>query len=99
MSASNSAEPSSDEDSDSNDTESTALRLLETISASGASMYFGGAPEAGLRASQLLRGAASGRRIASRSAIASLQSVSIVDLPESERSKSCPEQQFFYSLS
>jgi hypothetical protein len=83
------SEPSSDEDSDFNDPDASALRLLESISAASGDYYptLSG-PEAGIRASQLLRGATSGRRIASRSAIASLQSVNISDLPETERSTS-----------
>lgn len=84
------SEPSSDDDdSDSNDPDVSALRLLESISAGSGEYFPGSGPEAGIRASQLLRGATSGRRVASRSAIASLQSVKISDLPESERSRSC----------
>lgn len=36
---------------------------------------------------RFLRGHGSGKRVASKKALASLQSVNIVDLPESERSK------------
>jgi hypothetical protein len=55
-------------------------RMLDAIAG-------GGASEGGLRAAQLLRGTTSGRKVASRKAIAALESVEIVDLPESERSK------------
>ena len=44
-------------------------------------------PEERIRAHQLFRGAMANRRVASRSAIASLQSVEITSLPEDERSK------------
>lgn len=44
-------------------------------------------PEERIRAHQLMRGTASGKRVASRRAIESLQSVEISGLGESERSK------------
>ncbi|KAH8676017.1 hypothetical protein BX600DRAFT_508197 [Xylariales sp. PMI_506] len=77
------SEPSSDEDSDPNDPD-VALGFLESISAGGLHAALS-APETGLRAVQVLRGAAPGKRIASRGAIASLESVKISDLPEKER--------------
>ncbi|KAI1866082.1 uncharacterized protein JN550_007771 [Neoarthrinium moseri] len=77
-----SSEPSSDEDSDPSDLETSTLRMLESISAGGPA--FSG-PDGGLRAAQLLRGTAAGKRVASKTAIASLESVKLSDLPESER--------------
>ncbi|KAK9421022.1 hypothetical protein SUNI508_06167 [Seiridium unicorne] len=77
VAATNSESPS-DEDSDQNETEMITARMLDVIAA-------GGASEGGLRAAQLLRGATGGRKVASRKAIAALESVEISDLPESER--------------
>ncbi|KAI0020585.1 hypothetical protein F4780DRAFT_366758 [Xylariomycetidae sp. FL0641] len=68
---------SSDEDSDSGDPELGAF--LDSVAAGGS------ATEERLRAQQILRGAVTGRRIASKKAIASLQSVDVSELPESER--------------
>ena len=45
-----------------------------------------------VRAQQLLRGAMTSRRVASRSAISSLQSVALSSLPETERSKPGPSE-------
>lgn len=42
----------------------------------------------GAMSGRFLRGHGSGKRVASKQALASLQSVNIADLPESERSKS-----------
>lgn len=79
LSAPNS-EPSSDEDADSNDQDSP-VRFLEAV---GLQPPFA-APDDRIRAQQLLRGAVSTRRVASRAAITALQSVDISGLPEIER--------------
>ncbi|KAH6660192.1 hypothetical protein BKA67DRAFT_530309 [Truncatella angustata] len=75
VSALNSDSPS-DEDSDPNETEMMTARMLDAITATG---------ESGLRAAQLMRGVNPGRKVASRKAIADLESVELSDLPESER--------------
>lgn len=70
----------SDDDSDQNETELMTARMLDVLAA-------GGGPEGNVRAAQLLRGAVPGRNRASKKAIASLESIKIDDLPETERSK------------
>lgn len=91
---SSSSEPSSDEDLDPQYPD-TALRMLEASSIiSGINNEMNGAngntsaftSEERLRQQQLVRGGVIGKRVASRSAISSLQSVSITDLPANERS-------------
>ncbi|KAL7627428.1 hypothetical protein AAE478_001621 [Parahypoxylon ruwenzoriense] len=67
---------SSDDDSD---PDAVAIPFLEAA-ASGAPVA-----EDRLRAHQIIRGAASGKRVASRKAITSLESVNILTLPENER--------------
>ncbi|KAI5868666.1 hypothetical protein GGS23DRAFT_44059 [Durotheca rogersii] len=69
---------SSDEDSDA---DAVAISFLEAA-VSGAGTPMG---EDRVRAHQIIRGAASGKRVASRKAITSLESVNIADLPENER--------------
>ncbi|KAI2624365.1 hypothetical protein GGR54DRAFT_655119 [Hypoxylon sp. NC1633] len=66
---------SSDDDSDS---DAVALRLLEAAAG-------GPVAEERLRAHQIMRGAAAGKRVASKKALTSLESVTISDLPENER--------------
>ncbi|KAI1386197.1 uncharacterized protein F4822DRAFT_308426 [Hypoxylon trugodes] len=78
---------SSDEESD---PEAITLGLLEAADAAGAAMYIGplvGAADEDdrMRAQQLVRGAVSGKRVASKKAITSLESVTISSLPENER--------------
>jgi hypothetical protein len=79
------SEPSSDDDSDSNDPEISPLRMLESISAGSTLPALAGS-DGGLRAAQLLRGQTTGKRVASKKALASLESVKFEDLPENERS-------------
>ncbi|KAI1379402.1 hypothetical protein F4677DRAFT_330446 [Hypoxylon crocopeplum] len=67
---------SSDDDSDH---DAVAIELLESI-VSGTPVA-----EERLRAHQLMRGAVSGKRVASRKALTSLESVTISDLPKNER--------------
>lgn len=72
--------------------EQQALRIIEQFHP-GATPYparMGDMSDDRIRAHQLLRGAMSNRRVASRSAISSLQSVEISTLPENERSESPP---------
>ncbi|KAI0597912.1 hypothetical protein F4775DRAFT_584096 [Biscogniauxia sp. FL1348] len=69
---------SSDDDQDLTDPDSSTHSVAEAVSA-------GQVTEDRLREQQLLRGAVSGRRVASKKAIASLQSVNISELPENER--------------
>lgn len=71
------------------DDEQHALRFIERqISANTPSpMRAGDMDEARIRAHQLLRGQLSSKRVASKGALASLQSVDINSLPDSERSK------------
>lgn len=70
----------SDEDSGPDEIEMITTSMLDAISADGVT-------DGGLRTAQLLRGAVSGRKIASRKAIAALESVEISKLPEGERSE------------
>ncbi|KAI1496563.1 hypothetical protein F5X99DRAFT_64886 [Biscogniauxia marginata] len=69
---------SSDDDQDTLDPDSSTYSVIEAVSA-------GHLTEDRLREQQILRGAVSGRRVASKKAIASLQCVNISDLPENER--------------
>lgn len=80
-----SPEGSSDEDLDSAENEAGFLEVVTTRN--GAMPPYLG-PDERIRAHQLMRGTASGKRVASRRAIESLQSVEISGLGESERSKS-----------
>jgi hypothetical protein len=73
------SEPSSEDDPDFNEGEATAMRYFEAITSPA------GMAEDRVRAQQLLRGAVSGKRVASRSAIASLQSVNVADLSDNEK--------------
>lgn len=72
--------------------EQNALRFIEQHLATGAPipLRVGDVDEARIRAHQLLRGQLSSKRVASKGALSSLQSVEISSLPESERSKSWP---------
>ncbi|KAI0841034.1 hypothetical protein F5Y06DRAFT_235856 [Hypoxylon sp. FL0890] len=70
---------SSDDDSD---PDAVALSLLEAA-VSGAPGDHG--PEEHLRAHQIMRGAVSSKRVASKKAITSLESVAVSSLPENER--------------
>ena len=83
-----SSEPSSDEDTDPEHDPQT-LRFLEAVTAANGygfmPPYMGS--EERLRAQQLLRGGVPGKRVASKGAIASLQSVEVSELTENERSK------------
>ncbi len=82
----------SEDDMDVMDEEQHTLRIMEQFHP-GAVPYpqrMGEMSEDRIRATQLLRGAMSNRRVASKSAISSLQSVEISDLPENERSTSLP---------
>lgn len=86
----------SDDESDFQDIpedEQQALRFIEQqISAGTANpLRVGDMEEARIRAHQLLRGQLSSKRVASRGALSSLQSVDLTSLPESERSKSLPQ--------
>lgn len=72
----------SDEDSGPDDIEMITTRMLDAIGADSIA-------DGGLRSAQLLRGAISGKKVASRKAIASLESVEISELPEGEKSESC----------
>lgn len=73
-------EMSSDDEFDQNDTAMITTALLNNLTAASGQ-------ESGLRAAQIMRGAPTGRRVASRQAIASLESVKIEDIQEGERSK------------
>lgn len=65
-----------------------ALELLEQLAGPGVVPLRGeDMTEARIRAHQLLRGQMSTKRVASKTALASLQSVDIATLPESEKSK------------
>lgn len=77
------AYPDSDEDLD--DLSDPTLRILEAMSGSP---FRGDMDEDRIRQHQILRGTLPTKRVASRSAIASLQSVDINSLAETERSKS-----------
>lgn len=79
--------PNSDDSDD--ELEHFHERVLEQYS-SGSTPYpirIGDMGERHVRAHQLLRGQMTSKRVASKSAISSLQSVEIDTLPESERSK------------
>ncbi|ORY66460.1 uncharacterized protein BCR38DRAFT_180712 [Pseudomassariella vexata] len=80
--AASSSEPSSDEEADPNDPEAVTMRRMIEAGLLPPSLT---GPEETIRQQQLLRGSLPTRRVASRSAISSLQSVTIQDLPESER--------------
>lgn len=71
-------EMSSDDEFDQNDTAMITTALLNNLTAASGQ-------ESGLRAAQIMRGAPTGRRVASRQAIASLESVKIEDIQEGER--------------
>ncbi|RYO82444.1 hypothetical protein DL766_004780 [Monosporascus sp. MC13-8B] len=73
------SESSSDEDGDAAERSLHGYGFLELIGTGF------GLPEDRVRAQQLLRGTMSGKRVASKSAIASLQSVKIADLPQGDR--------------
>ncbi|KAK8049466.1 hypothetical protein PG994_011196 [Apiospora phragmitis] len=81
-----SSEPSSDEDTDPEHDVQT-LRFLEAVASNNGMgfmpAYMGS--EERIRAQQLLRGTVSGKRVASKGAIASLQSVELSELTDSER--------------
>ncbi|KAI0387512.1 hypothetical protein F5Y04DRAFT_6237 [Hypomontagnella monticulosa] len=72
---------SSDEDSD---PDSTAL-FLEAAAVSGGTVPGEHSPDERMRAHQLMRGAVSSKRVASKKAITSLESVTISSLPDNER--------------
>ncbi len=76
-----SSESSSDEDADAGERSPHGYGFLEFI---GPGL---GVPEDRIRAQQVLRGTMSAKRVASKSAIASLQSVKISDLPQGDRGK------------
>ena len=63
------------------------LRFIEQFGPAGPGYHELGAGESRLRAHQILRGQMSNKRVASRKAIASLESVDASTLSESERSK------------
>ncbi|RYP65533.1 hypothetical protein DL771_008290 [Monosporascus sp. 5C6A] len=73
------SESSSDEDGDAAERSLHGYGFLELIGTGF------GLPEDRVRAQQLLRGTMSGKRVASKSAIASLQSVKVADLPQGDR--------------
>lgn len=77
----------SDDDFDGLDEEHHALRIIEQFAGTGIPVRAGDMDEERIRAHQVLRGQLSSKRVASRRAISSLQSVDISTLPESERSK------------
>ncbi|KAK8114746.1 ring finger domain-containing protein [Apiospora kogelbergensis] len=83
-----SSEPSSDEDTDP-EQDAQTLRFLEAVASTtngiGFMPQYMGSEER-LRAQQLIRGTVSGKRVASKSTIASLQSVEMSELTDSERS-------------
>ncbi|KAI1089635.1 hypothetical protein F5B19DRAFT_363846 [Rostrohypoxylon terebratum] len=70
---------SSDDDSD---TDAVAMSLLE---AAVAGPHTEGGTEGRLRAQQVMRGSISTKRVASKKALTSLESVSVASLPENER--------------
>ncbi|KAK7970800.1 hypothetical protein PG988_009873 [Apiospora saccharicola] len=81
-----SSEPSSDEDTDP-EHDAQTLRFLEAVANNhgvGFMPAYMGSEER-IRAQQLLRGTVPGKRVASKSAIASLQSVEVSELTESEK--------------
>ncbi|KAK7989299.1 hypothetical protein PG990_006167 [Apiospora arundinis] len=81
-----SSEPSSDEDTDP-EHDAQTLRFLEAVASTngiGLMPQYVGSEER-IRAQQLLRGTVSGKRVASKSAIASLESVAVSELTETER--------------
>jgi hypothetical protein len=72
------------------DDEQHALRLIEHLSTGSgglAPVRVADMDEARVRAHQLLRGQMSNKRVASKSALATLESVDMSTLTESERSK------------
>lgn len=71
----------SDEDSDH---EASAMSIMRAAVDPGAPAP---STEDRLRAHQILRGAASGKRVASRKALTSLETMAISDLPKNERSE------------
>lgn len=76
-----------DSDEDAADEQERALEYLDQLSASGAVALRGeDLTEARIRAQQLLRGQMSTKRVASKTALVSLQSVDINTLPEKDRS-------------
>ncbi|KAK7908131.1 C3h4 type zinc finger protein [Apiospora marii] len=81
-----SSEPSSDEDTDP-EHDAQTLRFLEAVANNhgvGFMPTYMGSEER-IRAQQLLRGTVPGKRVASKGAIASLQSVEVSELTESEK--------------
>ncbi|KAK8056372.1 hypothetical protein PG993_001599 [Apiospora rasikravindrae] len=81
-----SSEPSSDEDTDPEHDVQT-LRFLEAVASNNGMGYMPAymGSEERIRAQQLLRGTVSGKRVASKSALASLQSVEVSELTDNER--------------
>lgn len=76
-----------DSDEDAADEQEQALEFINQLSASGAVPLRGeDLTEARIRAQQLLRGQMSTKRVASKTALVSLQSVDIDSLPEKDRS-------------
>jgi hypothetical protein len=73
----------SEDDLDGLDDDHDPLRLIEHFS-----VRAGDLDEERIRAHQLLRGQLSSKRVASRSAISSLESIEVDALPENERSRS-----------
>jgi hypothetical protein len=83
----------SEEDSGALDDDEQAFRILEQFGAAGGHTFRVGMSDDGtesrvIRAHQLIRGQISNKRVASKTALASLQSVDIGTLPDSERSES-----------
>lgn len=72
-----SSESSSDEDAEAGERSPSGYGFLEFLGS--------GMPEDRVRAQQLLRGTMTAKRVASKTAIASLQSIKISDLPQSDR--------------
>ncbi|KAI1081745.1 hypothetical protein F5B20DRAFT_55887 [Whalleya microplaca] len=84
-SASNSSSENDIDSMDPIDPDSPAYSFIEAISGGGGGSFGDSMVEDRLRAQQILRGTVSGKRVASKKAITSLESVNISDLPENEK--------------
>lgn len=87
----------SGDDLDSPMDEEQALRYMEEFAATSPQLR--AMSEDHVRATQLLRGQLGNKRVASKKALAQLQSVDMDTLPESERSESCCLLQYFHPAS
>ena len=76
----------SDEEPDLVDNEEEAFRFLEQFTVGNATLRERDTEEVRIRAHQILRGQMTNKRIASRKALAQLQSVELSTLPDSEQS-------------